>query len=175
MKNYIKFILLMLIIAAFYSCDTTIEENVGTSIPKTSFDNRLWSADLEDSIYTKSATYISVYPKIYSYRTQTKYHLSSTIYMRNPSIKDTLIVSKISAYSSSGVLDLQILESPIFIAPLETVSFNLDDKIGTTKDDYALTLDWHCRNKSIEPLVECIMISASGLHGISFITKGQRM
>lgn len=129
--------------------------------------------NLSDSL-SVGRTYLSVYSEIYSNTDHRIFHLTSTISIRNTSMKDTLFLLAADLYDPEGVKIEEYVEAPVYLSPLETVDIVVEGgSEGGTGGNFIF--EWAIGNNVPEPLFEGIMISSSGQQGLSFATKGVRI
>jgi hypothetical protein len=116
-----------------------------------------------------------VYSRIYSFTEQKTHNLTVTASIRNTSLSDTVYISKAEYYNSHGKPIQSYLDSPIYIAPLETIEIVIDevDQKGGTGANFIF--EWEKKPDTSEPLFEGVMISTYGTQGLSFTTQGIRI
>ncbi|MCO6501174.1 MAG: DUF3124 domain-containing protein [Vicingus serpentipes] len=165
MKN----VLLIVLIVVLFSCEN---EREMSSVNPVNWEKRAIVVNQQDSLIY-GETYLSVYSQIYSYTEHSTHDLTSTVSIRNTSIKDTIYVISAKYFDTHGKLIRTYFKKPIFITPMETVAIIIDelDKEGGTGANFLF--DWAIKPTTTEPLFEGIQLSTAGR--ISFTTEGKRI
>lgn len=171
MKTLNKLILLTFMSLVVFSCE---ESKVVSSIDVTNWEKRMVTHKLLDSL-KRGKTYLSVYSQIYSETEHRSHSLTATVSLRNINTTDTVYIDKATYYNTHGEAIRTYFESPIFIAPMETVEIIIDesDKEGGTGANFLF--NWSVKPNSNAPYFESVMISTSGQQGISFTTQGKHI
>lgn len=120
-------------------------------------------------------TYLSIYSQIYSSKEKRTLNLTSTVSVRNTNIQDSVYLEKVEYYDTSGKLIKTQINSPVFIAPMETIEIVVsgENLVGGTGANFLFY--WRKKKRTPEPFFEGVMISTSGQQGISFTTQGRRI
>ncbi|WNJ18407.1 DUF3124 domain-containing protein [Pontibacter sp. G13] len=165
--------ILGLLILILSSCDPQPQQPTAAPRP-VNWDNRTAMLEGKDSLEAGSS-YLSIYSQIYSISEQRTTDLTVTVSLRNPSLEDTVFISKAQYFDTQGTKIHDYLPHPIFIAPMETVELVIHeiDKTGGTGANFHF--DWQKSPNGIEPLFEAVMISTYGQRGLSFTTQGVRI
>ena len=145
-----------------------------SSVDPVNWEKRTIAYSLSDSLET-GETYLSIYSQIYSITEHRKHDLTVTVSMRNTHRTDTAYLTRAEYFDTHGVPVRTYFDSPIFLAPLETVEIVINgvDRQGGTGGNFLF--DWKINPSSHEPLFEAIMISTLGQQGLSFSTQGKRV
>lgn len=127
---------------------------------------------LPDNLTHFDTTYVSIYSEIYSKSKAIRFNLTATLSLRNTSFNDTLFISAVDYYNSTGVRVKQYLDQPIKLDPMQTVEYVIGemDKSGGTGANFIVK--WSARSNQIKPIFEGVMISTNGQQGVSFVTQG---
>ena len=168
MKNLFKIVLITFLIL---SCKNRAEVS---SINSVNWGKRTVKHKLKNSL-TQGTTYLSVYSQIYSQTEHRTHSLTATISMRNANKLDTIYINKAEYFNTKGNLIRTYFNSPIFIAPMETVEIVIDEKDQEGGTGANFLFDWAIKQNTSEPFFEGVMISTSGQQGISFTTQGKRI
>lgn len=118
------------------------------------------------------STYIPVYSDIYHRDGTRRFSLTTTLSIRNISLADTFYVLSINYYDSHGALLREYLDSSIFVHPLESVEFVVEDKEKGGGAGANFIVEWAAARKIHMPLMQTVMIGTEGKQGISFCTDG---
>lgn len=120
-------------------------------------------------------TYLSIYSQIYSSKEKRTHSLTATVSVRNTNNQDSVYIEKVEYYDTSGALIRKYIDTPIYVAPMETIEIVIseDDLSGGTGANFLF--HWKKKQRTPEPFFEAVMISTSGQQGISFTTQGRRI
>lgn len=115
--------------------------------------------------------YVPIYSDIYSRTRNFKVLLAATLSIRNTSKSDTLYLKNVDYYDSAGHLVRNYLEKPIYLHPLETIDYVIDeaDEAGGSGANFLLT--WGAQ-KQLNPVIQAVMLGSIGQQGITFTTDG---
>ncbi len=117
--------------------------------------------------------YLSFY---YSYgSSKDAYGLTSTACLHNTDPKNTIIVSTIDYYDSSGKLIKKLLFEPVKIGPWSSKEISLLPE--THPEDFGanLIVRWKADQPANPPLVEVMMVGQVLNRGVSFLTRGHEI
>lgn len=168
-KKHVIFVLLLPFI--LQCCQ---DRNQVSSVNAVNWSNRTVSRSLNDSL-PRGTTYLSVYSEIYSESEHRTHDLTVTVSMRNTNINDTVFINKAEYFNTKGHAIRTYFDSPIYIAPMETVEIVIDEKDQEGGTGANFLFNWTTHPNAHEPLFESVMISTSGQQGISFTTQGKRI
>ncbi|SNR54877.1 Protein of unknown function [Lutibacter agarilyticus] len=161
----------IVIVYLLFSCN---EKKEISSIHSENWSKRAINLESKDSLeFGKS--YLSVYSQIYSMTEHRTHNLTSMISMRNTSDLDTIYLLRVEYYDTYGKSVRIYVDSPIFLAPMETTEIIIDeiDVSGGTGSNFIF--EWQVPKGSSEPLFEGIMTSTMGQQGLSFTTQAKRI
>jgi Protein of unknown function (DUF3124) len=115
--------------------------------------------------------YIPIYSDIYSRTRSYKVLLAATLSIRNTSKSDTIYLKNVDYYDSAGHLVRNYLKKPIYLHPLETVDYVIDeaDEAGGSGANFLLT--WGAKQE-LNPVIQAVMLGSIGQQGITFVTDG---
>lgn len=168
MKNH-SFILLFLCIIATVSCvDSNPNKKLETEIQN---ENLVDIKDLKTSYPYEDEIYVPIYSTIYSKNRDTQLLLTATLSIRNTSKKDSLFINTIDYYNTEGTLVRNYIKAPIFLKPLETIDYVIDEDDVEGGSGANFLIDWGANN-SIKPVFQAVMIGMIGQHAFSFTTDG---
>lgn len=117
--------------------------------------------------------YVPIYSDIYSTDLNRKIKLSATLSIRNTSMQNEIIVSKVDYYDTHGKLISKYITEPIKLKPLQTVNYVVDynEVLGGTGANFIV--DWVAEQEVSEPVIQAVMIGTSSSLGISFVCEGK--
>ncbi|TXF88160.1 DUF3124 domain-containing protein [Neolewinella aurantiaca] len=166
--------IMLLLALLVVSCDPSPPAREITSIPAEDWTRRQAEVFATDSMETGS-TYLSSYSEIYTKSETHTFSLTGTISLRNINLKDTVYIEGADYHKTDGEQIRSYFDTPIYLAPLETVSIIITegDLEGGTGDNFVFR--WRKPVGSHDPFFEGIFISVYGQQGISFTTRGIRI
>lgn len=123
--------------------------------------------------YTIADTvYVPIYSHIYSSTKDSQFLLTATLSIRNTSFSDTLFVGTIDYYNTRGDLVRSYLESPIYLGPMATIDYVVDEQDDLGGSGANFIVSWSANNPTINPVIQAVMISTNGQQGVSFSVDG---
>lgn len=168
MMNYFK---LLIISALLFSCQAGTEED---PIQQTDFSKRE-SAVTDFAAYKHGKTYLPVYSHIYHVHEHRTFDLTSTVSIRNVSMKDSVYLLTADYYNTEGKNIRQYLKNPVYLKPMETIEIIIEEKDSEGGSGANFVFDWAMKSDTNPPLIEAVMISTYGQQGLSFTTRGVRV
>ncbi len=160
-----KFIQLFVLAVLFASC---VDVNPNQQADELIDDkHRIVENQLEiEDRFTKEV-YVPIYSDIYTKSKSTKILLTATLSIRNTSKNDTLYINEVDYYNTTGELVRRYIKEPIFLKPLESLDYVIDEEDETGGSGANFTISWSAR-KDIKPLFQGVMIGILGQHAFSF-------
>jgi hypothetical protein len=118
---------------------------------------------------------VPVYSNVFTGPRRLPLQLAATLSIRNTDMAASFRVTAIDYYGTNGKLLRRHLARPIVIAPLATVYVHIEekDKIGGFGANFIVR--WQNDSVINAPVVECVMIGATGGQGISFVSPAQEI
>jgi hypothetical protein len=98
--------------------------------------------------------------------------LSVTLSIRNIDVKDHIRVTKVAYYDEHGKHVRDFLEKPVEIKPWNSTRFFIKQSDMTGGAEAFFIVVWQAAGKVNPPIIEGIMIGASGQQGISYTSRG---
>lgn len=135
-------------------------------------DQNMLSRDIPKEYTVGDTVYVPIYSHIYSSTKDSQFLLTATLSIRNTSFTDTLFVGTIDYYNTRGDLVRSYLDSPIYLGPMATIDYVVDEKddLGGSGANFIVT--WSANNPKIKPVIQAVMISTNGQQGVSFSVDG---
>ncbi len=127
---------------------------------------------LPEDIQIANTVYVPVYSDIYYSAGDRRFPLTATLSIRNTSLTDTIYLTGVDYYDSQGQLLTQYLNRPVQMHPLESLEFIVEGGTEAGGAGANFIVDWEAGNPNVSPIIQCVMIGASGTQGISFLTEG---
>lgn len=115
--------------------------------------------------------YVPIYSDIYSRTRNYKVLLAATLSIRNTSKTEQLYIKEVDYYDSAGNMVRNYVTNPIYLNPLETIDFVIDeeDEAGGSGANFLVT--WGSKTE-IHPVFQAVMLGSIGQQGITFTTDG---
>lgn len=115
--------------------------------------------------------YIPIYSDIYSRTRNYKVLLAATLSIRNTSRTEKLYIKEVDYYDSAGNFVRNYLDKPIYLDPLETIDYVIDEDDDTGGSGANFLVIWGATTE-INPLFQAVMLGSVGQQGITFTTDG---
>ena len=124
---------------------------------------------------TGGTVYVPVYSSIYLGLNikKTMVDLAVTVSVRNVSAKHALILDVVRYYDSAGKPVREYVDRPSELPPMATVEFVIQRADATGGPGANFLIQWRGPEGVDAPLVEAVMVGASGNAGISFTSAGR--
>lgn len=147
-------------------------EHVEDQLAYTSPRGASAAEDLRSGILTVSQTvYIPVYSHVYIHE-GTSYNLTTTLSVRNCDLSRSLVVKRVQYHGGDGGLIQSYLDEPLKIPALGTTEFLVPEKDVRGGSGASFVVEWAAEAAVNPPLIEAIMVGASGQQGISLTSRG---
>lgn len=115
--------------------------------------------------------YVPIYSDIYNQTRDSRTLLTATLSIRNTSIRDSLFISKIDYYNTEGDLVRSYLEQPIYLRPMESIDYVIEQQDNAGGSGANFLIDWYSK-KPLHPLFQAVMVGGLGAQAFSFTTDG---
>ncbi|MBI9037208.1 MAG: DUF3124 domain-containing protein [Bacteroidales bacterium] len=158
----------LLSIFLLFSCTNS---NTVDKVPKKDLNKNYSKIDFKTLKFSQTV-YVPIYSEIYSRSEKHVFQLTSTLSIRNISLKDSLFVSEINYYNSKGDFVRNYTDKMIFLKPLETIEFIVEEKDISGGMGANFLILWGSNIENLNPVFQGVMIGTSNQQGISFITNG---
>lgn len=168
MKNTSQIIGILILFFATSCIETSQNTNIeGQNILETHTTN-----DKIPKSFFSDTIYVPIYSEIYSETKDTKFRLTATLSIRNTSMQDSIYISTIDYYNTTGELVRKYLNNNISLKPLETIDYVIEEKDVTGGTGANFIIIWSAKENDLKPIFQGVMISTNGQQGISYITNG---
>ena len=134
-----------------------------------------WSAAAEIRLSKGQTVYVPVYSNVFSGPRKRPLLLATTLSIRNTDRKAAFKVTAIDYYDTDGKLVRRHLERPAVVAPMATHYVHLEEKDKAGGFGANFIVRWQADREINTPIIECVMIGATGGQGISFVSPGQEI
>ena len=116
-----------------------------------------------------------VYSNVFSGPRKRPLLLATTLSIRNTDRTAAFKVTAIDYYDTDGKLVRRHLERPAVVAPMATHYVHLEEKDKAGGFGANFIVRWQADREINTPIIECVMIGATGGQGISFVSPGQEI
>ncbi|WP_437369127.1 DUF3124 domain-containing protein [Maribacter litoralis] len=152
-----------------FSCRQKSTEEVPVEILDNHTLNRKANTASHNAL--KRQVYVPIYSDIYNQTRDSRTLLTATLSIRNTSLKDSLFVSKIDYYNTEGDLVRSYIDSPIYLTPMETIDYVIEQQDTSGGSGANFMIDWYSKKK-LNPLFQAVMVGGLGAQAFSFTTEG---
>lgn len=121
----------------------------------------------------KETVYVPVYSDIYHLDGTKRFLLTTTVSVRNISLKDSAYVLNAVYNDSYGKQLRSFASKTILLKPLESIEFVIEDAEDKGGAGASFILEWGGSKYSNQLLLQSVMIGTTGQQGISFTAKGE--
>lgn len=134
-----------------------------------------WAQSSEIRLSKGQSIYVPVYSNVFSGPRRLPLQLAATLSIRNTDMSESFRVTAIDYYDTNGRLVRRYLDRPTLVGPLATTYVHIEekDKLGGFGANFIVR--WQASGVINTPIVECVMIGATGGQGISFVSPGQEI
>lgn len=117
--------------------------------------------------------YVPVYSQIYIWERSRTMELTTTLSVRNTDLTHPIIVASVNYYDSNGKLIRKYLKQPVELPRLASTNFIVNQEDTSGGAGASFVVEWITQKQSSVPLIEAVMINASGNQGISLLSSGR--
>lgn len=121
------------------------------------------------------AVYVPAYSNVYSGPKKNPYQLATMLSIRNVDLTANFKVTAIDYYDNDGRLIRRYVDTPMTIGPLASHHIYLEEKDARGGFGANFIVRWTADKTINTPIIECVMIGATGGQGISFVSPGQEI
>jgi lysine/ornithine N-monooxygenase len=167
-----KIILLtVLLLSIFISCQNKVADS-NKRINYPSHNYTFVNLDTAALKY-KEIVYVPVYSDIYHLDGTKRFLLTTTVSVRNISLKDSAYVLNAVYNDSYGKQLRSFVSKSILLKPLESIEYVIEDAEDKGGAGASFIIEWGGSKNSNQMLIQSVMIGTSGQQGISFTAKGE--
>jgi len=134
-----------------------------------------WSATADIRLANKQTVYVPVYSNIISGPRKRPLHLEATLAIRSTDPVASLRITAIDYYDTDGKLVRRHLKRPQLLGPLASTDVHIEERDVSGGFGANFIVRWEADRVINAPVIECVMIGASGGQGISFVSPGQEI
>ncbi len=119
--------------------------------------------------------YVPVYSNVFTGPRKLPFQLAATLSVRNTDLSSPFRVTSIDYYDTQGKLVRRYLDKPASVGPLASTYVHIEEKDASGGFGANFIVKWEADKIINAPIIECIMIGATGGQGISFVSPGQEI
>ncbi len=160
----------ILLMMLFISCQNKVTDtNIKINYPSHNYTYvNLDTAALK----YKEIVYVPVYSDIYHLDGTKRFLLTTTISVRNISMKDSAYVLNAVYNDSYGKQLRSFTSKTILLKPLESIEYVIEDAEDKGGAGASFILQWGAGKYAGQMLIQSVMIGTTGQQGISFTANG---
>jgi hypothetical protein len=132
-----------------------------------------WSLTEEIRLSKGQTVYVPAYSNIYSGPKKHPYQLATMLSIRNVDTTGSFRVTSVDYFDNDGRLVRRYLDKPLVIGPLGTWHLYLEEKDTSGGFGANFIVRWSAGATINTPIIECLMIGATGGQGFSWVSPGQ--
>ncbi|MBL0224558.1 MAG: DUF3124 domain-containing protein [Geobacteraceae bacterium] len=134
-----------------------------------------WSSTADIRLSQKQTVYVPVYSNIISGPRKRPLPLEATLAIRSTDPAASLRITAIDYYDTDGRLVRRHLKRPQLLGPLASTDVHIEERDMSGGFGANFIVRWEADRIINAPVIECVMIGASGGQGISFVSPGQEI
>jgi hypothetical protein len=119
--------------------------------------------------------YVPIYSHIYYGDREQAFLLTGTLSIRNTDPTQSITLLQADYYDSEGKLVRKYLTRPIILGPMGSTRFIVKSSDTAGGSGANFLVRWKAETEVNLPILEGVMIGASGQQGISFTSRGQAL
>jgi hypothetical protein len=161
----IAVLMLLLLSACTMSQETSPSSSTTGNLPSV--------ADRNLHIVTGQTIYVPAYSEIFFGSSNQTMELTVTLAIHNTDLDTPIIIQSVRYFDTEGALVQDYVSEAVELAPLATIGFVIPD--SDTKGGWGANfiVEWGAEQAVYEPIIEALMVSSQGTHGISMISEGR--
>ncbi|MBC7813216.1 MAG: DUF3124 domain-containing protein [Burkholderiales bacterium] len=117
--------------------------------------------------------YVPAYGEIYNGDGLQAMQLAVTLAIHNSDTDAPIIIQSVQYFDTDGNLVRDYISDPVEISPLATTGFVVESGDNSGGWGSNFLVEWGAEQPVYEPVIEAIMISTQGTHGVSLISTGR--
>lgn len=124
-------------------------------------------------IVTGQRVYVPAYSEIFFGSASQTIPLTVTLAVHNADLDTPIIIQSVRYYDTEGQLVRNFVEEALELPPIATTGFVIEenDTVGGWGANFVV--EWVAEQPVYEPVIEAVMVSARGTHGISLLSVGR--
>ncbi len=134
-----------------------------------------WSSSSEVRVSKGQTVYVPAYSNVFTGPRKLPFQLATTLSIRNTDLTASFQITAIDYYDTGGKLVRRYLDKPQILGPLASTFVHIEEKDTSGGFGANFIVKWNSDRMMNSPIVECVMIGATGGQGISFVSPGQEI
>jgi hypothetical protein len=132
------------------------------------------SISIEDlTLATGQVVFVPAYSEVFFIDREKTLNLAVTLAIHNTDLQHPIIIKSARYYDTYGNMVQEYAETPVQLAPMETMGIVLDQKDDRGGFGANFIVEWAAETQVYEPVVEAVMINTAGSQGISLLSPGR--
>lgn len=127
----------------------------------------------EAGLFKGQLVYVPVYSHVYHGDYERKILLTGILSIRNTDLTEAITIVAVNYYDSDGNLIKTYLSQPITLKSMASTRFIVKESDTKGGSGANFVVAWKADREVSEPIMEGVMIGASGQQGISFTSRGK--
>jgi len=124
-------------------------------------------------LHTRQSVYVPAYSDIFFNDVERTLDLAVSLVVHNTDAANPITITSMRYYDTDGNLVVEHMETPITLAPWATTSVVVEREDASGGIGANFIVDWKADRAVSAPVIESIMVSTAGSHGIGFTGSGQ--
>ncbi len=169
----IPLVLLVLLPLLAACTGTAAGSQTGTPPLTTGTQPPVTASDLQ--IVTGQTVYVPAYSQIFYGQAGLTMDLAVTLAIHNTELTAPIIIQSVQYYDTDGNLVREYVRAsePVIVPPMATTGFTVDTSDVSGGWGASFIVVWGAETPVHEPVIEALMVSTQGTHGISLISPGR--
>lgn len=134
-----------------------------------------WASTADIRLAKKQTVYVPVYSNVFSGPRKRPLQLEANLSIRSTDPSAALRITAIDYYDTGGKLVRRFLKQPRILGPLASTDVHIEERDIRGGFGANFIVRWEADRIINAPIIECVMIGASGGQGISFVSPGQEI
>jgi len=133
------------------------------------------AATSEIRLSKAQTVYVPAYSNVFTGPRKLPFQLATSLSVRNTDLSASFQITAIDYYDTNGKLVRRYLEKPLGLGPLASTLVHIEEKDTSGGFGANFIVKWNSDRMMNSPIIECVMIGATGGQGISFVSQGQEI
>lgn len=168
-KNYLPFLIFCATLILVSAC---IDVDPNANPEGESILEEYKAEHVTEKLGYRDTFYVPVYSDIYIENKHELTQLTATLSIRSTSFMDTMYIFDILYYNTKGELVNSLLEDPLQLSPMQSFDYVVDRENDQGGVGANFIVIWGA-SRNLKPIMQTVMISTFGQHGLSFLADGK--
>jgi len=117
--------------------------------------------------------YVPAYTHVYYTPQGKRFPLTTTLAVHNTDPDTAISITSVRYYNAQGQMGQEYVTSPVTLGPFSALDLLVKKPDQSPGSGACFVVKWRAAKRVSPPIVECILIGATGQQGISFVTRGR--